>query len=198
MRCLDARSPWEPLDFLLKVSENPATGVHVKKSISVNAGPEQELYLLLTDMFYLLDDTDRQFFGEFGLSTRQFWALHHLSETESLSMIDLSRLLFTDKSNVTAIADRLAAAGLVERRPDTQDRRVILLSLTPVGRQRHDQVLAVHNDRIRMLIGSDEEALHQAIRILEPIRKRLGQYLYSRSAQTTSSQSSPADEPVTR
>lgn len=170
----------------------------MKKSISANAGPEQELYLLLTDMFYLLDDTDRQFFGEFGLSTRQFWALHHLSETESLSMIDLSRLLFTDKSNVTAIADRLAAAGLVERRPDTQDRRVILLSLTPVGRQRHDQVLAVHNDRIRMLIGSDEEALRQAIHILEPIRKRLGQYLNSRSAQTAPSQSNPADEHLIR
>lgn len=152
-----------------------------------NAGPEQELYLLLTDMFYLLDDTDRQFFGEFGLSTRQFWALHHLSETESLSMIDLSRLLFTDKSNITAIADRLETAGLVERKPATQDRRVILLSLTPAGRQRHDQVLAVHQDRIRMLIGNDEEALRQAIRTLEPIRKRLGQYLQSRVPQVSTS-----------
>lgn len=152
-----------------------------------NAGPEQELYLLLTDMFYLLDDTDRQFFGEFGLSTRQFWALHHLSETESLSMIDLSRLLFTDKSNITAIADRLETAGLVERKPASQDRRVILLSLTPAGRQRHDQVLAVHQDRIRMLIGNDEEALRQAIRTLEPIRKRLGQYLQSRVPQVSTS-----------
>jgi DNA-binding MarR family transcriptional regulator len=152
-----------------------------------NDGPEQELYLLLTDMFYLLDDTDRQFFGEFGLSTRQFWALHHLSETESMSMIDLSRLLFTDKSNITAIADRLETAGLVERKPATQDRRVILLSLTPAGRQRHDQVLAVHQDRIRMLIGNDEEALRQAIHTLEPIRKRLGQYLQTRVPQATTS-----------
>lgn len=159
----------------------------MKKSMPANAGPEQELYLLLTDMFYLLDDTDRQFFGEFGLSTRQFWALHHLSETESLSMIDLSRLLFTDKSNITAIADRLETAGLVERKPATQDRRVILLSLTPAGRQRHDQVLAVHQDRIRMLIGNDEEALRQAIRTLEPIRKRLGQYLQSRVPQVSTS-----------
>ena len=80
--------------------------------------PEQELYLLLTDLFYLLDDTDRQFFGEYGLSTRQFWALHHLSVTAGLSMIDLSRLLFTDKSNVTAIGGKvLSSTNCVQSSP---------------------------------------------------------------------------------
>lgn len=164
----------------------------MKNSSLVNNGPEQELYLLLTDLFYLLDDTDRQFFGEFGLSTRQFWALHHLSETDGLSMIDLSRMLFTDKSNVTAIADRLEAAGLIKRSPAPQDRRVILLTLTPEGSERHQQVLAAHHQRIRTLIGSDEEALSQAIRILEPIRRRFEQYLHPSDSQASASQSTPA------
>lgn len=142
-------------------------------------GPEHNLYLLLTDLFYLLDDTDRQFFGEYGLSTRQFWALHHLNTTDGLSMIDLSRLLFTDKSNITAIADRLEAAGLVKRSPAPQDRRVILLTLTPEGCERHEQVWAAHQERIRALMGSDAEALNQAISILESIRARFEQHLHS-------------------
>ncbi len=161
-------------------------------SPSADHGPEQDLYHLLTELFYLLDDADRQFFGEFGLSTRQFWALHHLSETDGLSMIDLSRMLFTDKSNVTAIADRLETAGLIRRSPAPQDRRVILLTLTPEGRERHSHVYAAHQQRIRALIGSDEEALSQAIRILEPVRRSLDDYLHPDTPQTSATQSTPA------
>ena len=137
---------------------NPRQEAHVKVSTSADHGPEQELYLLLTGLFYLLDDTDRQFFGEYGLSTRQFWALHHLSETDGLSMIDLSRLLITDKSNITAIADRLESASLIKRSPAPQDRRMTLLTLTPEGRQRHDDskasqrslaFIAKQGDRLR-------------------------------------------------
>ena len=158
--------------------------------------PEQDLYLLLTDLFYLLDDIDRQFFGEFGLSTRQFWALHHLSEIEhGLSMIDLSRALFTDKSNVTAITDRLEAAGLVKRTPAPQDRRMILLTLTPTGRQRHEEVFAAHQDRIRALIGGDAVALRRIISTLEPIRYRLEQYLHPAGApHALATESSPASK----
>lgn len=157
-----------------------------------NNGPAHDLYLLLTDLFYLLDDNDRQFFGEYGLSTRQFWALHHLSETDGLSMIDLSRLLFTDKSNVTAIADRLEAAGLIKRTPAPQDRRVILLTLTPAGAERHEQVLAAHHERIRTLMGSDEAALQQALSILDVIRSRFEQYLHPSASHTSESNPTPA------
>lgn len=152
-----------------------------------NNGSAHDLYLLLTDLFYLLDDNDRQFFGEYGLSTRQFWALHHLSETDSLSMIDLSRLLFTDKSNVTAIADRLEAAGLINRSPAPQDRRVILLTLTPAGVERHAQVLAAHHERIRILMGSDEVALQHALSVLDAIRSRFAQYLHPGAPHTDES-----------
>lgn len=159
--------------------------------------PEQELYLLLTELFYLLDDTDRQFFGEYGLSTRQFWALHHLSETESLSMIDLSRLLFTDKSNVTAITDRLESAKLLKRGPAPQDRRMILLTLTPEGRELHTRVFAAHQERIRMLIGGGDGAtLHHVIQALEPIRSRFEQYLHPGAPQAGASHITPATEEV--
>jgi len=167
----------------------------MKIAPSSDSDPEQDLYLLLTDMFYLLDDTDRQFFGEFGLSTRQFWALHHLSETDNgLSMIDLSRALFTDKSNVTAITDRLEAAGLVKRTPAPQDRRMILLTLTPAGRQRHEEVFAAHQDRIRALIGSDAVALRRIISTLEPIRYRLEQYLHPSAPHPVASQTPSASK----
>lgn len=162
----------------------------MKTSSSDDHDPEQELYLLLTNLFLLLDDADRQFFGEFGLSTRQFWALHHLSETDNLSMIELSRLLLTDKSNVTAITDRLEAAGFVRRRTAPQDRRVSLLSITHAGRELHDLVFAAHQERIRPLIDSDEATLHHVLQALGSIRDRYEQYLHTRATQVTQAKSS--------
>lgn len=153
---------------------------------------EHELYLLLTDLFYLLDDTDRQFFGEYGLSTRQFWALHHLSETHDLSMIDLSRLLFTDKSNITAIADRLEGARLIKRSPAPQDRRMTLLTLTPQGRALHDEVYAAHQERIRSIIGGADVALRQVIEQLERIRSQFERHLRPDTLRDSSSQAHPS------
>lgn len=157
-------------------------------------GHEQELYLLLTNLSLLLDDTDRRFFGEFGLSTRQFWALHHLSKAGGLSMIELSRLLLTDKSNVTAITDRLETAGFVKRGQAPQDRRVILLTLTPAGRQMHDHVLAAHEERIRTLIAGDEATLRQLLQVLESIRGRFERYLHAQISPVSTSHTAPASE----
>jgi DNA-binding MarR family transcriptional regulator len=164
--------------------------------IPASAGyePSDHLYQLLTKLIILLDDNDRQFFGEFGLSTRQFWALHHLEHSNGMSMIELSRRLLTDKSNVTAIIDRLEEAGLVKRSPAPQDRRVILLTLTPAGRRRHHEVLAAHQERIRELMVGDEAALRTAISILEPIAARVERYLHPSPPSEGKAQLLAADE----
>jgi DNA-binding MarR family transcriptional regulator len=115
---------------------------------------EQDVYRLLTKLFLLLDDCDRRFFTEYGLSARQFWALHHLDEQQGCSMVDLSRALLTDKSNVTGIVDRLERASLAQRTPDPYDRRVIQIRLTPEGRRLRDFVQQQHEARIRDLLGA--------------------------------------------
>ncbi|HEU5200325.1 MAG TPA: MarR family transcriptional regulator [Ktedonobacterales bacterium] len=113
----------------------------------------QAVYDMLKKTFLLLDDYDRHFFASYGLSTRQFWALQHLDEQQGRSMVDLSRVLLTDKSNVTAIVDRLEQAALAQRTPDARDRRVFLITLTPEGRRLRDAVGKAHEARIRELIS---------------------------------------------
>jgi DNA-binding MarR family transcriptional regulator len=121
--------------------------------IDQNADLEQNAYNLLTKIFYLLDDCDRQFFAQHGLSIRQFWALKHLDEESGCSMVDLSRVLFTDKSNMTGIVDRLERLNLAVRIPASHDRRVILIKLTPHGRRLRDSVNEEHEARIRTLMS---------------------------------------------
>ncbi|MFD7815548.1 MarR family winged helix-turn-helix transcriptional regulator [Streptomyces sp. NPDC059785] len=52
---------------------------------------------------------------------------------EPLPMRRLARKLKCEPSNVTGIVDRLEARGLVERRPDPDDRRVKLAAPTDEG-----------------------------------------------------------------
>lgn len=67
------------------------------------------------------------------LTPPQMWALQHLDH--SCHMGELGERLGIDKSYVTAIADSLEKAGLVERQPDPTDRRVRNLVLTAEGRE---------------------------------------------------------------
>ncbi|MBC9716070.1 MarR family transcriptional regulator [Streptomyces sp. TRM66268-LWL] len=54
---------------------------------------------------------------------------------EPLPMRKIAVCLKCEPSNVTGIIDRLEARGLVERRPDPQDRRVKLAAVTDEGRR---------------------------------------------------------------
>jgi DNA-binding MarR family transcriptional regulator len=78
--------------------------------------------------------------AEAGLSPPQLLALQALTPGEPAPMSHLAELLRCDASNVTGLIDRLAARGLVERRPAPQDRRIRHLVLTDAGLALRDLV----------------------------------------------------------
>jgi DNA-binding MarR family transcriptional regulator len=65
---------------------------------------------------------------------------------------ELMRSTMLSSAGMTKRLDRLAEAGLVERRPDPDDRRGTLVRLTPAGRKAIDQALPVH-------VGNEEQLL---------------------------------------
>jgi len=73
--------------------------------------------------------------SELGLHPGLALALRFLEPGEARPMSALAGQLQCDASTVTGIADRLEAAGIVERRPAEHDRRVKTLVLTPHGEQ---------------------------------------------------------------
>lgn len=58
-----------------------------------------------------------------------------------MPMSALAERLFCDASNVTGIADRLEARGLVRRQSAEGDRRVKALTITPEGIELREQVV---------------------------------------------------------
>jgi DNA-binding MarR family transcriptional regulator len=93
-----------------------------------------------------------------GLTPAVARALHELDPDRPLPARDLAERLRCDRSNVTALADKLEQAGLVERRTDPADRRQKTLVVTVAGRDVRDRVAAAMSDA-RLLAGLTDAEL---------------------------------------
>jgi DNA-binding MarR family transcriptional regulator len=71
--------------------------------------------------------------AELELSPAQCHLLNLIEPDRPIPMGELASALSCDASNVTGLVDRLESRGLLQRRPSPQDRRVKVLSLTPLG-----------------------------------------------------------------
>jgi MarR family transcriptional regulator, organic hydroperoxide resistance regulator len=80
--------------------------------------------------------------AELDLAPMQAKALHELDAEQPISMRELANRLGADPSNVTGLIDRLEARGLVERRPDPNDRRIRGLALTSAGARLRQRLFA--------------------------------------------------------
>ena len=104
--------------------------------------------------------------GKLGLSFAQAHALRLLDPDEPMPMSSLADRLFCDASNVTGIADRLEARGLVRRQSTAGDRRVKALTITSAGMKLREQVVELMSqppDAIAALSEADQRALRDIL-----------------------------------
>ena len=86
-------------------------------------------------------------FEAHGLNTGEFdvlAALRRQGDPSLLTPSALSRTLMLSPAGMTNRVDRLVARGLVDRQADPDDRRSLLVVLTPRGRELVDVVVAEH------------------------------------------------------
>ncbi|MFD4409459.1 MarR family winged helix-turn-helix transcriptional regulator [Streptomyces sp. NPDC058467] len=89
--------------------------------------------------------------GEVGLPPSSLEVLCFLiaSPEQAAPMRLLSQTLGFSTAGTTGVVDRLADAGLVERRPSRSDRRVTYAALTPLGRETATVAAKVFADAVR-------------------------------------------------
>lgn len=110
-----------------------------------------------------LDRARRASFAEYDLEPWEFdvlTALRRAGKPYELSPGALLRATLVTSGTMTNRIDRLEQAGLVRRRPDPEDRRGVLVSLTDDGRARVDAAFADLLRREQELLaglGSDEQ-----------------------------------------
>mgnify|MGYP003673053971 CR=1 FL=1 len=76
----------------------------------------------------------QELIGDSQLTPLQFAALARLRDLGEVSQNQLGRLTAMDAATMQGVIKRLAARGLIGRRPDPDDRRRLILSLSDAGR----------------------------------------------------------------
>ena len=120
-----------------------------------------------------LDRARRQAFAEHHLETWEFdvlAALRRAGKPYELSPGALLTRTLVTSGTMTNRIDRLEARGLVDRRPDPDDRRGVLVTLTDDGRQRVDAALADLLEHERAILSDltpdQSEVLAGLLRVL--------------------------------
>jgi DNA-binding MarR family transcriptional regulator len=97
-------------------------------------------------------------------------ALRVVCDRDGVRLSDLAEALHIAPRSATEVADALQARGLVARSPDPGDRRAVVLTPTPAGRQVHREVAAARaadtRDLFARLDPADRAALSRILRSL--------------------------------
>lgn len=82
----------------------------------------------------------------FGLSIAEWRVIAHLAHNREVSVRDIQRRVDMDKSKVSRAAAHLEETGLIKKRTNAQDRRLIKLALTPKGERMFEQIVPLALD----------------------------------------------------
>src|ERR1700694_286846 len=115
-----------PLDAETKVAERPA-----------DHEAELRLWLRLLTCTTLIEGEIRsRLRGTFDMTLPRFDVMAPLDKAPgSMTLGELSQRMMVSNGNVTGLAERLVAQGLLERRASPTDRRAQFVSLTGEGRR---------------------------------------------------------------
>lgn len=104
--------------------------------------------------------------AEFGLSIPEWRVLAHLAQSDAVSVREIHARVDMDKSKVSRAAARLETAGLIEKRENPEDRRLLDMRLTEAGRDLIARIVPIadsYQETVMAQLGSDAEAFRRAL-----------------------------------
>jgi MarR family transcriptional regulator for hemolysin len=144
----------------------------------------REILFTISDVGRLLRTYADQKARHFGQTRAQWAVLLRLERREGLKQSDLAEDLDIQPITLTRLVDRLCDNGLIERRPDPNDRRAKRLYLTPAARPLLDRI-AVQVEELAetVLAGVDAGAVTVLLTQLGLARENLRQAIAEKSPQ---------------
>jgi len=88
-----------------------------------------------------------------GMLRDDFLILAYLSDFGEMTANLICALSARPKNSISRSVAKLAAGGLIETRISPQDRRHVLLNVTPEGRRMYEKTIALFRDREREVFG---------------------------------------------
>jgi MarR family transcriptional regulator, organic hydroperoxide resistance regulator len=132
--------------------------------------PMRSAYLALIQVHEHLTTESNALFRDHGLTSAQFNVLRILilGPHEGVPCSRIAEELIHRVPDVTRLVDRMLKAGLVTRERSTEDRRVVLVRLTPEGREACEALYGplntLHKRQFAHLDRSSVKALDRLLR----------------------------------
>ncbi|HUC50506.1 MAG TPA: MarR family transcriptional regulator [Xanthobacteraceae bacterium] len=121
--------------------------------------------------------------SQFGITRAQWVVLVRLDRFEGLKQAELAEMLDLQPITLTRLLDRLAECGLIERRPDPNDRRAKLLYLTPKAKPLLEQLGELGNELMgTALAGVAREHVELMVAQLAIVKENLRQAIQHKHA----------------
>ena len=103
------------------------------------------------------------FVRQYDLTPAQFDVIATLGNTQGLSMGEIGEKTLITKGTLTGVVDRLEKKGMVIREIPPENRRSVIVSLTPDGTKLFEQVFPAHiadiHNHLETLDASEMELL---------------------------------------
>lgn len=134
----------------------------------------REIAFNLMDVARMLRTYADQRGRQLGISRAQWTVLVRLQRSEGLKQSELAEILDLQPISLTRLLDRLAENGLIERRPDPNDRRANRLYLMPAARPLLEQLAGLAQEMMTTVLqGLDRPSQERLLRDLVVIKDNL-------------------------
>jgi len=135
---------------------------------------EREIAFTLKDVSRMLGTYADQQGHVLGISRAQWTVLVRLQRHEGLKQSELADVLDLQPISLTRLLDRLAENGLIERRPDPNDRRANRLYLTPAARPLLERLGKLSAGLMEIVLaGLDRKSREQLLHNLSIVKDNL-------------------------
>jgi MarR family transcriptional regulator, transcriptional regulator for hemolysin len=136
----------------------------------------REFAFLLNDVARMLRTYADQRAAQFGVTRAQWVVLVRLDRFEGLKQSELAEMLDLQAITLTRLLDRLCAGGLIERRPDPNDRRANRLYLTAAARPLLERLGDLGEALMATaLAGVDRDSVERMVAQLAIVKENLRQ-----------------------
>jgi len=145
---------------------------------------QREIAFTIMDVARMLRTYADQRGRQFGISRAQWVVLVRVERTEGLKQSELADILDLQPISLTRLLDRLAENGLIERRPDPNDRRANRLYLKPAARPLLAQLAELGADMMgTVLEGIDPKEMERLLHDLGLAKDNLRAAIQRNSTQ---------------
>ena len=107
--------------------------------------------------------------AEFGLSIPEWRVMAHLAGGDAVSVREIHARVDMDKSKVSRAAARLETAGLIEKRENAGDRRLLDMRLTPKGQALIARIMPIADGfqaDLEARLGKDAAAFRRGLMMM--------------------------------